>query len=582
MDNILPGGGESPQAGEPTSTNIPPGNDEPVIITDPPKRKPGRPKGSTKKNIAESSLAPKIKRPVGRPRKDGLPAGSTGSPKVPRQPKQARVSNLANFRPSQWPATFPPTGIGYPPMAVPNFTSAIQNPSGESFKIDPILDHDDWADLARTKPNSFLATLLVALAAPNPTSSAGPSVEEAFKSHLVSLAPNPAQLQPIPSLYSILKTFWLPASPAYFSLTASASTARTPSEHRFLYWDPQPLVFNGIACPSCSTPLINRGRISTGPIKIYDIEKPFFIVGCEYVCKSSQCVTPISPEGRKFASTDSSILRSLPVKLKDEFPARLMYPDIDAGSGQNIWNWKALGVSLSLWNMVCGSLRAGLKRDAILKLIQAIQNGVPEVDVTEDGSEEEEEEVIAQAASESTPAPQSAPPDGPNQSITDAYSDAWKANSAATATGAPSTAATQDTSSPTLSTTAAATQSSTSSSQPFEYSKTFPPYTFGPFTFFTTPGAGPSQLQSVSNSNKRPYPFGNDAAGTPNSDAGTQDGQQKRSPRHCCKCGSQDCKGKGGRNFCTNPCQDCGKLDCKGRNSRRPDKKCVEGWAGTT
>lgn len=52
----------------------------------------------------------------------------------------------------------------------------------------------------------------------------------------------------------------------------------------------------------------------------------------------------------------------------------------------------------------------------------------------------------------------------------------------------------------------------------------------------------------------------------------------KRSPRHCCKCGSQDCKGKGGRNFCMNACQDCGKLDCKGRNSRRPDKKCSEGW----
>ena len=52
---------------------------------------------------------------------------------------------------------------------------------------------------------------------------------------------------------------------------------------------------------------------------------------------------------------------------------------------------------------------------------------------------------------------------------------------------------------------------------------------------------------------------------------------QKRT-RHCCKCGSQDCKGKGGRSFCTNKCQDCGKLDCKGRNSRRPDKKCTEAW----
>ena len=53
----------------------------------------------------------------------------------------------------------------------------------------------------------------------------------------------------------------------------------------------------------------------------------------------------------------------------------------------------------------------------------------------------------------------------------------------------------------------------------------------------------------------------------------------KRSPRHCCKCGSQDCKGKGGRSFCMNGCQDCGKLECKGRNSRRPDKKCSEGWS---
>lgn len=44
------------------------------------KRRPGRPKGSTKKNLlAGSPLPPKIKRPVGRPRKDGFPAGSVGS-----------------------------------------------------------------------------------------------------------------------------------------------------------------------------------------------------------------------------------------------------------------------------------------------------------------------------------------------------------------------------------------------------------------------------------------------------------------------------------------------------------------------
>lgn len=44
------------------------------------KRRPGRPKGSTKKNLlAGEVLPPKLKRPVGRPRKDGLPAGSVGA-----------------------------------------------------------------------------------------------------------------------------------------------------------------------------------------------------------------------------------------------------------------------------------------------------------------------------------------------------------------------------------------------------------------------------------------------------------------------------------------------------------------------
>lgn len=43
------------------------------------KRRPGRPKGSTKKNLLGAVPPPsKIKRPVGRPRKDGMPAGSLG------------------------------------------------------------------------------------------------------------------------------------------------------------------------------------------------------------------------------------------------------------------------------------------------------------------------------------------------------------------------------------------------------------------------------------------------------------------------------------------------------------------------
>jgi hypothetical protein len=265
------------------------------------------------------------------------------------------------------------------------------------YHIDPSLERDDWADLARTKPATFLSTILTALSAPNPVSSAGPSVEEAFKSHLVSLAPKPEQLkgsQTIPALYSILKTFWLPCSPTYFSLTASASTARTPSEHRFLYWDPQPLVFNGIACPNCSVPLINKGRIRSGPIKIYDLESPFFIIGCEYVCKNATCGASISPEGRKFSSTDASILRSLPPRLKDEFPAHLAQDDTGAGSGPNVWNWQAMGVSRSLWNMVRGCLKAGLGKNSILHVIRAIEGGVSDEHQRREEEEDEEDSSV--------------------------------------------------------------------------------------------------------------------------------------------------------------------------------------------
>jgi hypothetical protein len=57
----------------------------------PPKRKPGRPKGSTKKSLTTTEPSPpKVKRPVGRPRKDGFPAGSVGPPRA-RPAKQART-----------------------------------------------------------------------------------------------------------------------------------------------------------------------------------------------------------------------------------------------------------------------------------------------------------------------------------------------------------------------------------------------------------------------------------------------------------------------------------------------------------
>ena len=304
------------------------------------------------------------------------------------------------------------TSVSAPPI---RSSSRIKNASNPpAFQIDPSLQREDWAELARNKPIAFVQTLVVSLAAPNPVSTAGPSVEEAFKSHLVSLAPTVAQKDPTPSLYSILKTFWLPSSPAYFSLTASTSTARTPSEHRFLYWDPQPLVFNGIACPSCSSSLINNGRIQSGPMKVYDLERPFFIVGCEYVCQSSTCIAQTSLEGRKFASTDASILRSLPGRLRDEFPAYLMQGEGDLGSAPAVWSWQATGVSRSLWNMVRGCLKSGMTKDAIIAVVRSIQVGVSddENQMFEDGGNEEDAPHEPEVASptSTTPATQSATP----------------------------------------------------------------------------------------------------------------------------------------------------------------------------
>lgn len=62
----------------------------------PVKRGPGRPKGSGKKQRinAEPSSSPttKVKRPVGRPRKDGLPAGSLLPPKDKRPAGRPRKS----------------------------------------------------------------------------------------------------------------------------------------------------------------------------------------------------------------------------------------------------------------------------------------------------------------------------------------------------------------------------------------------------------------------------------------------------------------------------------------------------------
>ena len=120
----------------------------------------------------------------------------------------------------------------------------------------------------------------------------------------------------------------------------------------------------------------------SGPLKIYDLGKPFFVIGCEYACTSPVCCPPnTQSEGRRFASTDSSILRALPSKLKDEFPARPLEgagatPDL--GCGPEVWSWRGMGVSVALWNMVRASLRTGLRKEAILTIIRGVIDGVPE------------------------------------------------------------------------------------------------------------------------------------------------------------------------------------------------------------
>lgn len=270
---------------------------------------------------------------------------------------------------------------------------AIQTLADNTRIIERNLNKDDWQNILQTDPDGFLHLLLSALSVlPVRSLGVGPSVHSAFHSHLVSLAQRDTKQQPrthpeIPSLYYIMKTFWLPSSPAYFSLAASASTSRVPSEHRFLYWDPLPLVFNGISCPNCTAPLMNRGRIKSGPIMIYDLGRPFYIIGCEYVCLNVSCTVKTdksnAQEEVKFASTDARILRALPTPLRDEFPARLIMnlsvsstrEDDDLGPDAEVWNWQPLGVSNTLWNMVRGCLNVGMSKDAIVRVINGICDG---------------------------------------------------------------------------------------------------------------------------------------------------------------------------------------------------------------
>ncbi|KAI0703784.1 hypothetical protein BC835DRAFT_1410512 [Cytidiella melzeri] len=593
----------------------------------PVKRRPGRPKGSGKKQL-EGGGEPKIKRPVGRPRKDGLPAGSVGPKKVGRPRKRA---------PGDFAATPVPPGAIMPPYGTASFGDVAQwqsisappmaslrppQPPSVAFPIDPSLDRDNWVELARHRPDALLHSLVTALGAPNPPSAAGITVEDAFKAHLTSLTPaaKDSNNNNIPTLYSILKTFWLPTSPSYFALTASAGTSRVPSEHRFLYWDPQPLVFNGIACPSCATPLINKGHITSGPIKVYDLGKPFFVIGCEYVCRSQACM-PSSPaaEGRKFASTDISILRALPSKLRDEFPAKLIHgfgntPDL--GVGPDVWAWRGMGVSLALWDMTRFALRSGLQKEVILGLTHAIQSGVPEepwfmqASVPPTRAAQPVSAKKAEGAGNAVAGPSSVAP-GENGDGLDGTGDeeeiesepskekpaaeysqnAWENQNPASngeASGQQHSPSQQDQLQQDQQQHHQPQAPAGPPTGPNDVNPALPP---GIAPGYAQQGYPPQQGVYMQSYPYPPYAYYQQQPFQPQTPGmmkrtfalvesgadGSTEPMHKR-VRHCVKCGSNECKGKGGRAFCGNPCQDCGKLDCKGRNSKRPDRTCADAW----
>jgi hypothetical protein len=430
-------------------TNTGNGTLTPVVDTNvqpvtPVKRGPGRPKGSgVKKHIDPNAPIPP-KRPVGRPRKDGLPAGSVprGTPSsATRKRKVAAPGDFATpsaeTRSTQTPApaaSAPPFSSSvrslvalkrdgaliphdqpaystytYPTPTTPapqqpwgtttysTLSAALQykptettaSPQKALPAVDPVL-HDDWPELLRTDASMLLQSLVSSLQTPNAVSRAGMNVEESFKFHVNTLLSQEGA-GPIPQLYSILKTFWLPWCPTYFALTASSFTTPTSPEHRFFFWDPLPLVFNGIACPFCAVPLANRGCIRSAPTKVYDLGRPFFLIGCEYACNNMQCKGRTGTDGRRFASTDPVVIRALPPVLRDELPVILLTSGV---SDPQSWNWQPIGVSKALWAIVLGCIGEGLGKEATLRIVRAAQQSSFPVSAMpkEDGATDEDAE----------------------------------------------------------------------------------------------------------------------------------------------------------------------------------------------
>jgi hypothetical protein len=352
----------------------------------PVKRKPGRPKGSGKK--ADPDAPPKAKRPVGRPRKDGLPAGSVG-PRKPARARKAPPGQFANVAPVPAPVPAPPppqlppawaahpwAGVlaGVPPVLAfaPTLPLAPPPPAPPAFaetssagaraNIDPRLLSADWADLLRSDPDALLESVVAAVGAPVLPASA----RAAFGAHVASLAPNPA------TLYETLRTFWVPTSPAWFVLTVSADRGEARSADRFFYWDPLlVLALPALTCTACGGALRSQGPIAHGARTILDLGPPVFVIGAAYACARAGC-------GRVCASTDGAVMRALPASLRAEFPARLCGAARDRGAGPGAWDWAPAGVSHALWALVRGALGTGANREAIVQTVRGIVDAGPD------------------------------------------------------------------------------------------------------------------------------------------------------------------------------------------------------------
>ncbi|KZT32752.1 hypothetical protein SISSUDRAFT_1055132 [Sistotremastrum suecicum HHB10207 ss-3] len=612
------------------------------------KRPPGRPKGTTKKHFMP--IEEKVKRPVGRPRKDGLPAGSVPKrPKIigkpPGRPRKNSTSDVDTLTmdvsmmaeyggPSEHqsfedyvnespdpepippatphphpytPPTLPPRDSWVttysslhnavtapsssphlpslpppppPPPPAPTATTrrttdsrrSISPPSGgfvssyipgttlaSPFTTVPLVTHttpllvESWASLSHDELLVRLVRALKILVGPSRA-----SVVKAYHDHLPALiARTPTG---IPSLYSALKTFQLPFNPPYFLLIA-ARDSQLPireNDHRFFYWDPMQLVWGGIRCPSCNdATLQHRGITSSSPKKVYDIgsrgvekDMAFWVIGCEYACASNVC-----PQRRAWESWDPEILSRLPPPLAEEFPAKLVpfkHGISDATEG----------VSKQLWRMVLGMLKAGLEKNAILEVLNNIWDGSSDSDIGGAEVADGMRNLEGQTSAFST------------------FEAAWQASDTNKHQSSPNGVLHHDSSStsvtPVLIPRQMQQRPTTSQNHELlsaaqDSNSVLPLPTRHPIITIANIPASPAthaHFATPSDLNIQKHA---------SSVQITSDQPTKRI-RHCCKCGREDCKGKGGHGFCPRPCRDCGDPKCRGRNSRRPEKTCREGW----